>query len=242
MKPAILVVDDEPAIARTLAPVLTAHGYAVQTAASAAEALRRARASTFAVALLDLGLPDADGKEIIGNLRDLDCGSVIILSARDQESERIAALDGGADDYLDKPFSIDELLARVRAALRRGRAAAAPAAAFVSPELTVRFDTRQVVLRGAEVRLSPKEFALFALLVRHAGQVVTRRQLLLAGWNDPTADNQNLRTYMTLLRQKVEAACARAQSIRAPHYRSVKSILACGLDRQSTDLLGGDRA
>lgn len=199
----ILIIDDEPAIAETLKPVLAAQHYRVSTAGSAAEALRRARQAAYDVALLDLGLPDADGKEIIGNLRALSCRSIIVLSARHQEEEKIAALDGGADDYLNKPFSIDELMARIRAALRRSPASA-PAQTFRSKELTVDFATHRVQFNGEDVKLSPKEFALLEALCRHAGQVVTRRQLLLAGWNDPAADGQNLRTYMTLLRQKLE--------------------------------------
>lgn len=199
----ILIIDDEPAIAETLRPVLAAQQYRVSTAGSAAEALRRARQTAYDVALLDLGLPDADGKEIIGNLHALSCRSIIVLSARHQETEKVAALDGGADDYLNKPFSIDELMARIRAALRRS-AGAARAETFRSKELTVDFATHRVEFQGEDVKLSPKEFALLEALCRHAGQVVTRRQLLLAGWNDPAADGQNLRTYMTLLRQKLE--------------------------------------
>jgi len=113
----VLIIDDEPAIAQTLKPVLAAHQYDVTTASNAAEALRKARQCAYDVALLDLGLPDADGKEIIANLHGYSCRSVIVISARHQETEKIAALDGGADDYLNKPFSIDELLARIRAAL-----------------------------------------------------------------------------------------------------------------------------
>lgn len=199
----ILIIDDEPAIAQTLKPVLSAQNYDVTIAGTAAEALRRARQQAFDVALLDLGLPDADGKEIIANLHALSCRSILVISARHQETEKVAALDGGADDYLNKPFNIDELLARIRAALRR---TGTPVAAqlFKSRELAVDYATRNVQFMGQEVKLSPKEFALLETLCRHAGQVVTRRQLLLAGWNDPTADGQNLRTYITLLRQKIE--------------------------------------
>jgi two-component system KDP operon response regulator KdpE len=199
----ILIVDDEPAIAQTLKPVLTAQNYDVTIAGTAADALRRARQHAFDVALLDLGLPDADGKEIIANLHALSCRSIIVISARHQEAEKVAALDGGADDYLNKPFNIDELLARIRAALRRSGNQAG-GQVFRSKELVVDYATRNVHFMGEEVKLSPKEFALLERLCRHAGQVVTRRQLLLAGWNDPTADGQNLRTYITLLRQKIE--------------------------------------
>ena len=199
----VLIIDDEPAIAQTLKPVLAAHQYDVTTASNAAEALRKARQCAYDVALLDLGLPDADGKEIIANLHGYSCRSVIVISARHQETEKIAALDGGADDYLNKPFSIDELLARIRAALRRSNGAAG-SQMFKSRELVIDYVQRSVQFMGQDVKLSPKEFALIEAMARHAGQVVTRRQLLLAGWNDPTADGQNLRTYITLLRQKLE--------------------------------------
>lgn len=199
----ILIIDDEPAITQALKPALVAQHYSVTAANSAAEALRKARQAAFDVALLDLGLPDADGKEIIGNLHALSCRSVIVISARHQEAEKVAALDGGADDYLNKPFSIDELLARIRAALRRS-ADTSTVQAFKSRELIVDYAQRSVQFLGEDVKLSPKEFVLLEALCRHAGQVVTRRQLLLAGWNDPTTDGQNLRTYITLLRQKLE--------------------------------------
>jgi len=204
MAESILIIDDEPAIARALVPVLRAQGYVVETAASAAEALRRARQTAFDIALLDLGLPDADGSEIIERLHSLSCRAVLVLSARHQEADKVGALDGGADDYLSKPFSVDELMARIRAALRRTQSHRQPEMRFVSADLVIDYATRRVELRGQDVRLSPKEYALLECLSRHAGQVVTRRQLLLAGWNDPTADSQNLRTYMTMLRQKVE--------------------------------------
>jgi two-component system KDP operon response regulator KdpE len=204
MAETILIIDDEPAISRTLTPVLQTQHYIVETASTAAEALRRARQTAFDVALLDLGLPDADGREIIGQLHSLSCRSVLVISARHQEAEKIAALDGGADDYLSKPFGVDELMARIRAALRRSQSQRTAVTQFISREIAIDYATRQVLVRGEEIRLSPKEYILLECLSRHTGQVVTRRQLLLAGWNDPTADSQNLRTYMTLLRHKLE--------------------------------------
>ncbi len=204
MAETILIIDDEPAISRTLIPVLRTQGYEVETATTAAEALRRARQTAFDVALLDLGLPDADGREIIGRLHSLSCRAIIVISARHQEAEKVAALDEGADDYLSKPFSVDELMARIRAALRRPQAAGSSAKHFVSQDLAIDYAARRVIVRGDEIRLSPKEYALLECLSQHGGQVVTRRQLLLAGWNDPTTDSQNLRTYITLLRQKLE--------------------------------------
>ncbi|MBO9575594.1 MAG: response regulator transcription factor [Sphingobium sp.] len=200
----VLIVDDEPAIAKSLQPALTAQGYETQIARTAAEALRMARMAAFDLVLLDLGLPDADGKDIIGQLHSLNCRSVIVLSARHLESEKVAALDRGADDYLDKPFGIDELMARIRVAMRRkGNGLASPATLAVK-DFRIDFASRRVTLGGREVRLSPKEYALLECLCRHAGQIVTRRQLLIAGWNNPVADEQNLRVYMTLLRQKLE--------------------------------------
>lgn len=200
----ILIVDDEPAIVTALAPALESQGWEIKSAGTAAAALATAEDGQFDVVLLDLGLPDADGIEIIGKLKELSDAMIIVLSARHLEAEKVRALDEGADDYVNKPFGIDELLARVRAAARRKSAGAARAEEFVSQQLTVNFSRREVALMGEEVKLSPKEFALLELLCRHAGQVVTHRKLLIAGWNDPSADGQYLRSYVALLRQKLE--------------------------------------
>ena len=200
----ILIIDDEPAIARVLQPVLTATGCSVFTAASAAEGLSAAREHAANVVLLDLGLPDADGKEIIPELQNLGDIAIIVISARHQEPEKVAALDAGADDYVDKPFNIDELMARVRAAERRLLGNAQRGQVFRSAELTIDYKRREVRLLGQEMKLSPKEFTLLRVLAEHAGQVVTHRRLLLAAWGDPKADGQYLRSYMALLRQKLE--------------------------------------
>lgn len=200
----ILIVDDEPAIVTALAPVLEAQTWEVKPAATASAALAAAENGQFDVILLDLGLPDADGIEIIGKLKQLSEAMIIVLSARHLEAEKVRALDEGADDYVNKPFGIDELLARVRAAGRRKSAGPVRDEQFVSQELTVNFARREVELMGQEVKLSPKEFALLELLCRQAGQVVTHRKLLIAGWNDPNADGQYLRSYVALLRQKLE--------------------------------------
>lgn len=200
----VLIVDDEPAIARSLTPALSAQGFEAQVARSAGEALRLARLCAFDLVLLDLGLPDADGKDIIGQLHSLNCRSVIVLSARHLESEKVAALDKGADDYLDKPFGIDELMARIRVAMRRKAGGLSSPASLAVKDFRIDFAGRRVTLGGREIKLSPKEYALLECLCRHAGQIVTRRQLLIAGWNNPVADEQNLRVYMTLLRQKLE--------------------------------------
>lgn len=200
----ILIVDDEPAIAQSLMPALQARGYEVQLAGTGEEALRLARIGSHDVVLLDLGLPDADGKDLIEQFHALDCRSVIVVSARYIETEKVAALDRGADDYLDKPFNVDELLARIRVALRRAGKPAASEPVFAYRDFRMEFATRKVSLRGDDIKLSPKEYALLECLVRSPGQIVTRRQLLIAGWNNPVADPQNLRVYMTLLRNKLE--------------------------------------
>jgi two-component system KDP operon response regulator KdpE len=199
----ILIIDDEPAIAGTLDPVLASQGYEVRTAGSAAEGLAAAKAEAFDIVLLDLGLPDADGKEIISALRGLNNMAILVISARHQETEKVAALDEGADDFINKPFSIDELLARIRVALRRLRGEAR-ANEYRSPDLVISYDRRQVSLMGEDIKLSPKEFDLLEALARKGGQVVTHRRLLLAGWKDPSIDGQYLRSYIGLLRQKLE--------------------------------------
>lgn len=204
MNSTILVIDDEPAIADALRPVLEAKGFNVAARETAAAGLRYASENSVDVVLLDLGLPDADGKEIISKLQELGPLAVIILSARHQELEKVASLDEGADDYVNKPFSIEELMARIRAAMRRMSTASARPATFKSAELSIDFGRRDVKLYGDEVKLSPKEFELLRALAEHAGQVVTQRRLLLAGWGDPTTDAQYLRSYIALLRQKIE--------------------------------------
>ena len=201
----LLLVDDEPAIKRALGPVLRCDGWTVIEAESAAEALRRSSEEVIDVVLLDLGLPDADGKEIIPALRSRDPLAVIILSARHQEAEKVAALDAGADDYVDKPFNIEELRARIRAAERRLNEQLGSPRTLQVGGLILSVERREVTLDGTEIRLSPKEFSLLRELMAHAGQVVTHRRLLIAGWDNPAIDQQYLRGYIAMLRQKVEA-------------------------------------
>ncbi|HEY0626933.1 MAG TPA: response regulator [Allosphingosinicella sp.] len=203
MSSRILIIDDEPAISRVLQPVLSATGAAVFSSATGVEGLRSARENAVDVVLLDLGLPDTDGKELISHLKALGEVAIIIISARHQEAEKVAALDAGADDYVDKPFNIDELMARIRASQRK-LGSAKQDARFKVGDLEVDLGRRAVRLMGDEVKLSPKEYDLLRILVENAGQVVTHRRLLLAGWGDPGADNQYLRSYVALLRQKLE--------------------------------------
>lgn len=200
----ILIIDDEISIARTLRPVLESQGYTVEIAADAKQGISCAAKTHVDVVLLDLGLPDADGIEIIGKLRSLNEGPIIVLSARHQEPEKVRALDEGADDYINKPFGVEELLARIRAAIRRKNSLVDVVQEFCAADLYVNYATRIVRLMKVEVKFSPKEFDLLEELCRHAGQVVTQRRLLLAGWSDPNIDGQYLRSYIALIRQKLE--------------------------------------
>jgi two-component system KDP operon response regulator KdpE len=199
----ILIVEDEAALAAILAPVLTAAGYTVDIAASAAKARTHLSSESVDLVLLDLGLPDEDGKSLIEPATATGA-AVIVISARHQEAEKIASLDRGADDYVDKPFEIGVLVARIRAALRRRGATAARQGSYSNGPLHVDLAARRVTLEGQVVKLSPKEWDLLRVLVASAGQVVTHKKLLVAGWGSTSADAQYLRVYMGLLRQKVE--------------------------------------
>ncbi|MBS0254664.1 MAG: response regulator transcription factor [Proteobacteria bacterium] len=210
----ILLVDDEPGIVTALRPALKAAGHTVSVARDGNEAIAGAANLDPDVVLLDLGLPDMDGKEVISRIRRQANTPIIVVSARHQESEKIAALDLGADDYVDKPFVLGILLARIRAAMRRrGGGPAEPPGAFQSGRLTIDFATREVRVDGQPVKLSPKEYNLLAALAESAGQVVTQRRLLAAGWGRSEADPQYLRVYMGLLRQKLEVNPAEPELI-----------------------------
>lgn len=200
----ILLVDDEPAIVSALRPVLKALGHAVTVAIDGTAAIANFTLGDPDVVLLDLGLPDMDGKDVIRAIRAKSATPIIVISARHQEQEKIAALDEGADDYVDKPFVLGELLARVRSALRRRETLAKPVEVFDAHPLHIDFATRVVKVRGEPLRLSPKEYNLLRTLAESAGQVVTQRRLLAAGWGRSEADPQYLRVYMGMLRQKLE--------------------------------------
>jgi two-component system KDP operon response regulator KdpE len=210
--PTALLVEDDPQIRRFLRATLPAHGIRLLEAPTGADGLAQAATRTPEIVLLDLGLPDLDGLEFIRKLREWSSMPIIVLSARGLERDKVAALDAGADDYLTKPFGVEELLARVRVALRhRARAAADPAAStFTTGELSVDLAGHIVRVRGKEVRLTPTEFKLLAVLVRHAGKVVTQRQLLVEVWGPGSAGNTHyLRVQMHGLRHKLEAIPAR---------------------------------
>ncbi len=203
--PRILVVDDEPQIQRLLTVALTAAGYDVIMAETGAQALRLAATGAPALIVLDLGLPDRDGKEVLREIRKFSQTPVIILSARDREAEKIEALDLGADDYVEKPFGIGELTARLRAALRHVANEAARPPRIEIEGVAMDFDRRLVTRDGAPVKLTPKEYDLLATLFRNAGRVVTHRQILSAVWGPAhTEDTQYLRVFIGQLRAKIE--------------------------------------
>jgi two-component system KDP operon response regulator KdpE len=205
--PIILVVDDEPQMLRFLRASLVAHGYRLLEAMTGADALARAADGKPDVVLLDLGLPDLDGLEVTRRLREWTRTPVIVISARGQDPDKIKALDGGADDYLTKPFSVGELLARIRVALRHVADAGSlhQEAAFCLDDLRVDLIRRQTFVSDKEIHLTPTEYRLLATLIRHAGRVVTHRQLLKEVWGPSYVEHtQYLRTYMAQLRQKLE--------------------------------------
>jgi two-component system KDP operon response regulator KdpE len=208
----VLVVEDEPQVLRFLRTSLSAHGYRLVEATTGEQALVEAATRTPDLVLLDLGLPDLDGVEVARRLREWSTVPIIVLSARGQESDKIRALDAGADDYLTKPFGVGELLARMRVALRHASriAAGLGESAFETGDLRVDLAARQVVVRGQEVRLTRTEFNLLATLAKHAGKVVTHRQLLQEVWGPgSTGQSHYLRVYMGQLRHKLEEDAAR---------------------------------
>ena len=217
----ILVIDDEPQIHRFLRHALEASNYDVAQAHTATDGLRQAAARAPAAILLDLGLPDLDGQDVLTRLRAFCDTPVIILSARDREAEKITALDGGADDYVEKPFSIGELLARLRTALRHRRQQQDTPERLTFPTLAIDFAARQARPPGAPpLALSPTEWDLLSLLARNAGRVLTHRQLLTAVWGPAhTEDVQYLRVYVAQLRRKLGPAAALIATEAGVGYR-----------------------
>lgn len=228
----ILIVDDEISIIRTLQPVLAALSHEVLEATDAKSALAMIDAKDFDLVLLDLGLPDADGSDLIPAFKERAQASVIVISARHLEFDKVRALDVGADDYIDKPFSMEELLARIRVVERRiNLASGASASVFASEKLHVDLRKRIVRLMDEPIHLSPKEFAIFEALVRSSGQVVTQRRLMIAGWNDPVVDGQYLRSYVAMLREKLEEDASDPELILTESgvgYRLAEVLLPIG--------------
>jgi two-component system KDP operon response regulator KdpE len=203
--PTLLVVDDEAQIRKFLRVSLSAHGYAVSEARTGAEALAEAaREPPPALMILDLGLPDIDGQEVLTRLRGWSDMPVLVLSVRAGEAEKVKALDHGADDYVTKPFGVAELLARVRVLLRKQRAGETPAAVYSADGLVVDLARRTVAVDGQRLRLTPKEFDLLRVLVRQPGQLLTHQQLLREVWGESyTEQTHYLRVVVGHLRQKL---------------------------------------
>ncbi len=211
--PVAFVIDDEPQIRRLLHTVLESNGYRVFEAATGSDGVAQVAQRRPDVVLLDLGLPDMDGAQVLRRLREWSSVPVIILSVRDQDNDKVAALDGGADDYVTKPFSSAELLARVRAALRHAQPQG-PDAIFTSGNLEVDLSKRLVKKSGNEVKLTPTEYALLRLLVTHAGKVLTHRHLLTQVWGTKATEQTHyLRVHIAHLREKIEDDNAKPELI-----------------------------
>ena len=228
----VLVVDDEPQIRKFLRLGLQGHGYAVLEAANAGDALRVAVAEQPELVVLDLGLPDREGFEVLSALREWSRVPVLVLSVRSREGEKVRAFDLGADDYVVKPFGMPELLARIKAALRRRVAAAVGEPLFRVGGLEVDLARRIVRVDDLEVRLSPKQYRLLQVLVSNAGKVVTHRQLLSEVWGAAHRDDiQYLRVFVRKLRSRIEAEPAR------PRY--LLTELGVGYRLRTPDQLAG---
>ena len=201
----VLVVDDEPGLVHALAINLRAHGWDVTTAPNGAQALDLAASWHPEVVLLDLGLPDISGLEVIAGIRGWSRVPIVVLSARQHGEDKVDALDAGADDYVTKPFAMNELLARLRAAVRRATPGDVTEAVVEAGELTIDLARRRVLRHGEEVRLSPTEWALIEVLVRNRGKLVSRHQLLQEVWGPAyTTETGYLRVYTAQLRRKLE--------------------------------------
>ena len=211
-RPLILLVEDEPQMRRFLRAALTGHGYRLVESETGGDGLTQAATRNPEVILLDLGLPDLDGIEFARRVREWSAIPILVISARGQEKDKVAALDAGADDYVTKPFGIGELLARIRVALRHGQAAAGQPEdpLFTLGDLRVDMGRRQVHVGGTEVHLTPTEYRLLVALVRNAGRVMTHQQLLREGWGEAySTQTQYLRVFMNQLRHKLEQDPAR---------------------------------
>ena len=211
--PRVLVVDDELQIRRFLRIALEANGYRVYETDRGGAAVQEAARLRPDVVILDIGLPDMDGLEVLRRLREWTATPIIMLSVRDADRDKVAALDAGADDYLTKPFSVDELLARLRVAQRHAQPGPL-AAVFAQGDVTVDLSRRHVTKGDREVKLTPTEYALLRLLIQHAGRVLTHRQILKEVWGPEYMDETHyLRVYFGQLRQKLEDDPARPRLI-----------------------------
>ena len=210
----VLIVDDEPNIIAAMRPLLTSRGYDVTTAMSARTALEAVEREPIDVIVLDLGLPDIDGIELCRLIREERATPILVLSARGAEADKVRALDAGADDYVTKPFGPEELLARIRVALRKRDLTTEPGGQITAGDLVIDRDRNRVVRGGTEIRLTPKEFQLLLMFVQHAGRVLTHRALLKALWGPHAVDQpEHLRVLVAALRRKVEENPSRPRYI-----------------------------
>ena len=202
----ILVVDDDPQIRRVMRVTLTGQGYEVDDAKSGDAAVEKLRDAKFDLVLLDMNMPGLSGLETCGEIRSHSEIAIIMLTVRDSEDDKVAALDAGADDYVTKPYNAPELLARIRAALRRTPSIQGPAGRMKIGSVEIDFDTRRVTARGRQLRLTPKEFELLRYFVTHANKVLSHRELLQAVWGPDYGDQVDyLRVFVNQLRKKIEA-------------------------------------
>jgi two-component system KDP operon response regulator KdpE len=213
-KPRILVVDDEPQLTRVLLRSLTAQGYEVRIAGDGDFALQTFHDWPPSLVITDLAMPNMDGLELCRTLRQVSDVPIIVLSVRGEEKTKVKALDTGADDYVTKPFSMDELLARIRAALRRQPTTDLSSPILTTGEFRIDLDAHTITQGGADLRLTPKEFDLMVYLVRNAGKVLTHRALLAAVWGgDYTEQHEYLRVFIGQLRKKIEPNPSKPQYI-----------------------------
>jgi two-component system KDP operon response regulator KdpE len=215
MKGLILIIEDDPAIRKFLRATLAAEDYQYFESETAEDGMVQVNTRRPDLLLLDLGLPDCDGLEVIRHVRQTSEMPIVVLSARGQEKDKVAALDLGADDYIEKPFAVGELLARIRAAMRRAGAASTPGAVLRFGRVEFDVDRRAVRVNGEDVHLTPHEFKLFQMLIKHAGKVLTHRQLLIEVWGPNQIEQpQYLRVYIAQLRRKLEIDPARPKHLR----------------------------
>jgi two-component system, OmpR family, KDP operon response regulator KdpE len=200
----ILVIDDEPQIIKFLKVSLGSHGFDIDEAGTGADGISRAASGKPDLIIVDLGLPDMDGKAVVKAIREWSVTPIIVLSAREQEKEKVEAFDVGADDYVTKPFGIGELIARIRVAIRHSTPNENDPL-LVCGNLTVDLELHRVMIGGREVKLTPTEFALIKLLAQHQGKVLTQKQILKSVWgNEYTEDTHYVRIYIAQLRRKIE--------------------------------------
>ena len=221
----ILVVDDDSQIRRVMRNALSSHGYTIIEARNGEEALKKVRAERLDLIILDLNMPDMDGIEVCREIRVVSNLPIIMLTVRSAEKDKVRALDAGADDYVVKPFGIDELLARIRAALRRAPGEAVETS-VITKEMHLDFDNRTIVVQGKSVHLTPKEFELLRELVTNAGKPVSHRRLLQAVWGpDYGEETESLRVMVNQLRKKIEPDPANPRFIRTEPWIGYRFVL-----------------